>query len=164
MKHQASEAHNDPYAGEGGEFMPPPAMPETWPMSWERQLAAMRAWQEARAEQDDAGGVPQAPTLQSLLKLHSLIGAAEERLQRMRSEAAELAADELARRAHGAHLAQPVAEAVAQRMQAMARSAQDTLGGLSRELHGLYARRHALPFERRRERCVIDFPDRRRAA
>ncbi len=37
--------------GSDCEFVPPPRLPETWGLSWERQMIAALAWQTANAAQ-----------------------------------------------------------------------------------------------------------------
>lgn len=164
MKRKAGDVDFEPMVDQDGEYLPPLGLRESWPMAWERELAATSAWQEARAAQDSAYAAYRTPTLQALLKLHSALGSAEEQLQRMRSDAAELAASEMERNASELYLTRPVATPAAQRIHAIVQGAQDLLASLSRELRATAAQSRALPFERRHEARVINFPDRRRAA
>lgn len=50
MKHCVADASAEPLLQDGCEFAPPVALPETWGVSWERQLAAIAAWQQAHAQ------------------------------------------------------------------------------------------------------------------
>lgn len=154
------------------EFIPPIELPETHGLAWERQLAAVEAWQAAGGDADPAcepaGGIggTHASTMRTITRMNTVLQSLRDRLQQIQLEAANVAIAELARREAGSSAAphpedafSPLGEEHQRRIDALLASCFDLLGSARTALT-------AIPGvgERRRRSIDIDFPDRRAAA
>lgn len=165
------------------EFVPPPDMPESWGVPWDRQVEAAMAWQAAHAAAERRAGVadsaaartgnvhqPGAPTMLTLSRVTIQLNALRERLKQLQGEAANIAIAEMARRRD----ADPADDAsngdvplhgdTAERMAELTRTWFALMADAQHEMRALVGLSAGSPFiERRRRPQVIDFPDRRAA-
>lgn len=159
------------------EFIPPLNLPESWSMSWDRQIEAALAWQAALEmesfDRADEKATRTKPTMRTLTRMTTLLESVRERLLQIQSESANVAIAEMGLRqlpssGEGTNDAfTPLHAEHAQRFDVLARSAFDIATMAQAEiarLVGLVSGTTSKYADRRQRAALIDFPDRRKAA
>ena len=196
------------------EFIPPLDLPETWGIAWDRQLDAALAWQAAGADADretppctspttiaaNDDELPPAhagasddvvgagvPTMRTLTRMNTLLGALREQVLQIQSGAANVAIAEMSRRQATASDTTAEGEASmplrAENVRRLAELTQAWFEIMTAAQTGMTALTGTLPAhpradeeprgsprrkppftERRTHAMTIDFPDRRAAA
>lgn len=161
----------------GLEFMPPVSEIGVALPSWEQQLDAVLAWQEAGGNRDlDDGGWPASAgdvllSMQTVTRVNTLNIALRERLLQLTNDLSSLAIAAMAARRsiHASSVPEPLDEDSARRMQALTRDWFELIAMAEASMSALTGcRRQAAPAARplvdRRQRAQpIDFADRRKA-
>ncbi|NMG73468.1 hypothetical protein [Aromatoleum diolicum] len=92
------------------EFIPPLDLPETHGVSWEQQVSATLAWQEAGGNVEESadsqttaadarsGSERHLPTMRTITRMNTVLVALGERLQQIQIEAANVAIGEMSLR------------------------------------------------------------------